>query len=313
MKKTKKTDEAVLILKALGLPKSQQNVRSALTLLALADMKPECRWKDAKRSIVRIHDILLFAEKRHGKRYAENTRETIRKQTIHQFEQAGIVERNPDDPNRPTNSPLTVYRLTVEMHEALLVFGTKRWKPTVSAFLKKKGVLVDRYAKSRGKGLIPIAISEDNVLQLSPGRHNSLQKQVLQHFKPRFCPSANVAYVGDTAKKMSYVDDNILRLIGIELNQHDKLPDLVLLDSQRNALFLIEVVTAHGPVSAKRQIELEKLFAECRARKIYVTAFPSLREFKRHASEIAWETEVWIAETPDHMIHFNGPKFLALV
>ncbi|MFS2517149.1 MULTISPECIES: BsuBI/PstI family type II restriction endonuclease [Parabacteroides] len=27
-------------------------------------------------------------------------------------------------------------------------------------------------------------------------------------------------------------------------------------------------------------------------------------------ADIAWETEVWIAENPGHMIHFNGDRFI---
>jgi hypothetical protein len=118
--------------------------------------------------------------------------------------------------------------------------------------------------------------------------------------------------LGDTAKKMSYVDRDLAGQFGLSIDEHEKLPDLVLCDQQTNILFLVEVVTAHGPVSAKRQIELERVFAKCEIRKVFVTVFPNLREFKRHVSDIAWETEVWIAETPDHMIHFNGPKFLTL-
>ena len=98
----------------------------------------------------------------------------------------------------------------------------------------------------------------------------------------------------------------------IPITKHDKLPDVVLYDSQKNHLFLIEAVTTHGPLSPKRQIELEDTLRYCKAKRIYISAFPDFREFKRHIDNIAWETEVWIENNPDHMIHFNGPKFFTV-
>lgn len=96
----------------------------------------------------------------------------------------------------------------------------------------------------------------------------------------------------------------------IPFSQHDKLSDVVFYDEKEHVLFLIEAVTSHGPVSPKRQIELEQTLRKCTAKQIYISAFPGISEFKRHVSDIAWETEVWIADNPGHMIHFNGPKFL---
>ena len=76
-----KTDEAISILKDLGLPKAQQNERSALTLLALMDLEEDTSWSESKQRSMRIHDIIVFIDKHYGKPYAENTRETIRRQT----------------------------------------------------------------------------------------------------------------------------------------------------------------------------------------------------------------------------------------
>ncbi|WP_283240947.1 BsuBI/PstI family type II restriction endonuclease, partial [Vibrio parahaemolyticus] len=91
---------------------------------------------------------------------------------------------------------------------------------------------------------------------------------------------------------------------------HDKLPDVVVYDEKRQWLFLIEAVTSHGPVSPKRWLELEKALNGCSVGRVYVTAFPHRVEFRKNAADIAWETEVWIADNPDHMIHFNGDRFL---
>ena len=133
---------------------------------------------------------------------------------------------------------------------------------------------------------------------------------MVSDFGARFAPGSILLYLGDAAHKLLHLDREKLAELHIPFNEHDKLPDVMLYDEERNWLFLIEAVTSHGPVSPKRFEELEDTLKNCPARRIYVTAFPDLRQFKRHVDNIAWETDVWIAEIPDHLIHFNGDKFL---
>ena len=129
-------------------------------------------------------------------------------------------------------------------------------------------------------------------------------------FGPKFAPGAVLLYLGDAANKLLHLDEGKLDQLGVPLTEHDKLPDVVLYDEERNWLFLVEAVTSHGPVTPKRFEELEATLKDCTATRVYVSAFPEFRQFKRHADTIAWETEVWLAEIPDHLIHFNGDKFL---
>jgi type II restriction enzyme len=157
---------------------------------------------------------------------------------------------------------------------------------------------------------IPLQISEGKVFKLSPGRHNKLEVAIVEEFGPRFAPGAKLIYLGDTAKKTLILDKDAFAKLGVPISKHGKFPDVVLYDEKKNGLFLIEAVTAHGPISPKRQVELEKLFQKCRAAKIYVTAFLDFTTYKKYANDIAWETEVWIAEMPSHLIHYNGDKFL---
>ncbi len=265
-----KIEEAVAILKTLGLPAAQQNERSALTLLALLDLNK-----------------------------------------LHQFEQAGIVIRNLDDPFRPTNSPKTVYSISDDALEVIRKYGTSDWQSSIQEFVKSKGKLIEKYEKRKNKYLIPVDLPDGTSVKFTPGKHNELQVKIIKEFRARFCPDTKVVYVGDAARKLLYTDDNLLNELKIPITEHDKLPDVILYDRQKNQLFLIEAVTAHGPLSPKRQQELESTLKNCTARRIYVSAFPDFREFKRHIDNIAWETEVWIENNPDHMIHFNGLKFVA--
>ncbi len=306
-----KIKEGLDILVKAGVPRAQQNERSALTFLAVLDLKKSTPWAEAKKRIIRIHDILVFIQQNYKKRYAENTRETIRRQTLHQFEQAGIVERNSDDPLRSTNSPNTVYNITDEALTLAKAYNASDWDKALHNFISKRGRLIEKYEKRKDKSLIQLQTTAGNLIKFSPGKHNELQVAIIKALVPRFCSKAKLVYVGDTASKLLFEDKKLLKKLNIPITQHDKLPDVVLYDEARKHLLLIEAVTSHGPVSPKRQVELEKVLKTCKAKKVYISAFPDFHEFKRHTDNIAWETEVWIASNPDHMIHFNGPRFFS--
>ncbi len=305
-----KIEEATEILAALGLPRAQQNERSALTLLALAQLRPKGSWKTVRQPMLRIWDIMGFMREVYGKDYAANSRETIRRQTIHQFEQARIVNRNTDQPDRPTNSGKTVYTLTDEIVEVLKSYGTPVFNNTVAEFIRKFGSLETAYRRERASRQVPLKLPDGSRVYLSPGKHNALQAAVIEKFGPRFAPGAIVLYVGDTAKKHVVCQEEALAKLRIPITEHDKLPDIVIHDRGRRWLFLIEAVTSHGPVSPKRHREIESMLENCPAERVYVTAFLTMADFRRFAADIAWETEVWVAENPGHMIHFNGPKVL---
>lgn len=281
--------------------------------MALLNLSPRSEWKDATQNLIRVHDVLGFVKAKYHKTYAENTRETIRRQTLHQFEQAGLIEINSDDQTRPTNSPKTVYSISPQALAVVSTYGTPQWEEALRGFISSQGRLVDKYQKIKSSNTLALPISGDKVITLSPGKHNKLQIEIFKEFKTRFCPNASLLYMGDTAHKLLHIENDGLEALGIPITKHDKLPDVVLYDKARNYLFLIEAVTAHGPVSQKRYVELEEILAKSPATRIYVSAFPDFREFKRHANDIAWETEVWVSEVPGHMIHFNGDKFLGPV
>ena len=305
-----KTDDALEIIRVFGLPRQQQNERSALTLLALAGIGPRGKWKNTRQPLLRILDIMEFMRQKYGKDYAANSRETIRRQTVHQFEQARILDRNPDDPARPTNSGKTVYALTDDAVTVLKAYGTRRFAHEMSAFIKKFGELNEAYTRRRKLRQVTLHLPDGAEVRLSPGKHNELQVAVIEKFGPHFAPGAEVLYVGDTAKKHVVCATEALSRLFIEICEHDKLPDVILYDREKNWLFLIEAVTSHGPVNPKRHTEIEAMLSNCIAERIYVTAFLDRGAFRKYAADIAWETEVWIAQSPGHMIHFNGPRFL---
>lgn len=307
-----KITEAQEILKALGLPSAQQNELSALTLLALCSIKEDTQWSKATRSSQRItKEIMAFVNENYkaDAPYAPNTRETFRRQVLHQFTQAGVVNYNPDDPTLPVNSPNAHYAITPEALAVVKSYGTTRWKKRVKEFSDNIEILRDRYAKEHQMHRIPLTI-EGNEYDLSPGAHNEVQAAVVEEFAPRFAPGGKLLYIGDTENKDLYVNSAALEALKLPITEHSKLPDIVISDDKKGWLFLIEVVTSHGPVSAKRVVELEEFTKDCPYGIVYVTAFPNAKEFKKYVDDIAWETEVWLSDTLDHMIHFNGDRFI---
>lgn len=306
-----KIKEAQTILKELGLPQAQQNDISALTLLALCGVKEASAWKDAQRSSLKVtKGVMAFMAKQYKRRYAPNTRETVRRQVLHQFVQARLVDYNPDNPQLPVNSPNAHYAISKAALEVIKAFGSSKWQSVVTTFKAEVGELKKRYVEARNLTLIPLKLSNGTTIRLSPGKHNQVQAAVVNQFASRFAKGSMLLYLCDTAKKDLHMDSKMLKKLGIPIDQHSKLPDVVIYDPEKGWLYLIEAVTSHGPVTPKRIVELEDLLRKCTAGKIYVSAFPDFAEFKRHTADLAWETEVWIMEHPDHMIHFNGDKFI---
>ena len=167
-----------------------------------------------------------------------------------------------------------------------------------------------KWAKHRQMKTIPVRVADGTEINLTPGAHSELIKQIITEFAPRYAPGAEVIYVGDTGSKSGYLLSDHLTELGISIDQHGKLPDVLLYREEKNWLLLMESVTSHGPVDAKRRNELATLFANAKPSLIYVTAFPDRSVMKRYLPEISWETEVWCADAPTHLIHFNGEHFL---
>lgn len=307
---SRKLGEASAILKALGFPKRQQNERSALTLLALLGLTPGMPWSSASSPLMGITPMMDFIAEHYGKKYAPNTRETVRRQTVHQFLEAGLVVANPDRPSRPVNSGKTVYQVEAKALDLLHSFGTDAWKEHLDNYLGEMGTLAERYAQAREMARLAVRLPEGRTLTLSPGGQNELVKEILEQLCPRFAPGGQLLYVGDTDEKFALFDEQRLAAVGVEIDEHGKMPDVIVHRTDEDWLLLIEAVTSHGPVDPKRHGELSRLFAKARPGLVFVTAFLTRRAMVKFLADISWETEVWVAESPDHMIHFDGERFL---
>ena len=299
--------DALQILIDLGVPKGQQNERTALCLLALTNVKNNTKWVDAQDPLIGITPMMEFAKKSYKKEYAPNTRETFRRQSMHQLVEAGIALYNPDQPDRPVNSPKAVYQIAPLALHIVKLFGTDQYPEALELYHEKIGALAEKYQAVREMKMIPVQNVEG--LKLSPGKHSRLIKDIIDNFAPRFIPGSLLLYAGDTGKKWGYFNIEIFEKLGFAFDEHGKMPDVVFYFERKKWLVLVESVTSHGPIDSKRKIELEKLF-KTKLTTVYVTAFPDRQTFTRFTVEIAWETEVWLSDNPTHLIHFNGDKFL---
>jgi hypothetical protein len=177
-------------------------------------------------------------------------------------------------------------------------------------YLRTVETLKARYARERQMMKIPLRLPTGQQIELSPGGQNVLVEQIIHEFCPRFTPGGVPMYVGDTEEKYAYYDQPALAALGVEIDAHGKMPDVIIHHVPKNWLVLLEAVTSHGPIDGKRRSELQRLFAKSSAPLVFVTTFMDRAAATQYWREISWETEVWLADAPTHMIHFNGERFL---
>lgn len=189
-------------------------------------------------------------------------------------------------------------------------FGSARWGVLLDDYLALLPGLKAQYAAARDMERIPISLAGGRTLTLSPGGQNILLKAMINEFCPRFTPGGIVLYIGDAGDKWAVYEKDELARLGVTVDEHGKMPDLVIYLSKQNWLVLLEAASSHGPVDSKRQRELSMLFAGSTTGIVYVSCFPDRAEFRKYVDKIAWESEVWCADHPTHMIHYDGERFL---
>jgi hypothetical protein len=308
--RTAKLADAIEILTALGFSGRQSNEVAAYSFLAMLDLKPAQRWDQAAEPLRGITPIIDFVAAAYGVRYAPNTRETIRDEAIKYFVESGMLIRNPDDPNRPTNSGKTVYQVEPTVLELIRSYESLEWSGRLKSYLAERDRIRSEILRKRKLSRIPVKLPSGKNVTISPGGQNPLIKTVIEEFCPCFVPGGTVVYIGDAEDKFLHLDVRYLQRLGVIIPAAAKMPDVVVHDSRRNWLLLIEAVTSAGPVDGKRRRELKELFAGCTAGLVFVTAFSTREAMRSFLTQISWETEVWVSEAPEHLIHFNGERFL---
>ena len=309
--------EALQILEALGIAFNGLSVRRktkmAKAFLAVAGLKPDSTWADAKSNDdghrLRSREIIKWMNAHLGEKIADGSYDDIRRKDLLLPVAAHIVMKASEHAGAKTNDGTRAYALHPAYANVIRKFGTSRWNVELTALNANKKTLIESIMRARGLTRVPIRIGSEE-FSLSPGDHNLVQKAVVENFLPLFGQGAEVLYLGDTENKNLFHDEKELLRLGFFELAHDKLPDVVAYSKRKNWLFLIEAVDTSNPITEMRKATFDEITAGCKADIVYVTAFINRASFRKFSKDIAWETEVWVADNPEHMIHFNGDKFL---
>ena len=309
-------EEAIEILVSVGIPVADKTERSlekmAMAFLAVAGVVE--KWAEAQgydeKRFLRSRDILRFYNANYEENLSDSSYDDIRREDLKLLVLADLILKSANNPTAATNDGTRGYALEPSFKKLVRTYKTPEWQVNLAAYMTGKASLKDQLARNRNIQKVPVTLPDGKQLEFSAGQHNLLQKLIIEEFLPRFGQESKVLYVGDTAKKILHIDEAALKSINFFELSHDELPDVIVYNDQNNWLYLIEAVHSSGPISEVRMLELKALTDTCTAEIVYVTAFLNRTAFRKWASDIAWESEVWIADNPDHLVHFNGDKFL---
>lgn len=309
-------EEARRLLKLFEFDEKRTNDMAARTLLSLLNLREGDTWDQATNNRIGVRGLMDWMRNNLDFPIAENSRETIRREVLHQFVAAAFCEHNDDDPDRPTNSSKNVYRVSPNALSVIRMYSgsnddtSSEFRIALEEYLAYAPSLVELQREERKIHKIPVRMPSNEIAYINPGGQNKLIKSMVEEFCPRFAPGGQVLYIGDADSKTSNYNKELLSSLGINLDMHGKMPDLVVYQKDKNWLFLMEAVTTHGPVNPLRKKDLESLFGGSEAGIVYVSCFPNRQVLRSHLMDIAWETEVWLESDPTHMIHFNGLRFM---
>lgn len=306
---------ALYILEIFGIPiegTPRRIERMAIAFLASGDIKTQkdfTKTKDLNSGYsLKTRDIINYVNKNFNENISSGSYDDIRRKDLKMLTISEIVLQS--NPNSATNDSTRGYSLNPIYAELIRSFGKKNWEKSVVEKLKSIEPLSQKLKRERQLSKIEVTLSSGGVLTFSPGEHNDLQKTIIEEFLPRYGFSAEVLYIGDTTDKYLYLEKEKLETLNFFEISHEELPDIIAYSKKKNWLYLIEAVHSSGPISEIRLLQLQKITKNCTADIIYVTAFLNRQKFRQFMADIAWETEVWIADNPDHLVHFNGDKFL---
>lgn len=302
------------ILNELGIPMDgmtdRRRERMAEACLAVAGVKKSLTEATSKGRFLRTRDIINFMNENYGENISSGSYDDIRRKDLLLLVQSGIVINSSALDEQATNNPMRGYSASLAFASLLRSYGTLAWAVELDKYKAEIRNLQEELAHKREMEKIPVRLPSGMSLSLSAGEHNVLQKRIVEDFLPRFGMGSQVLYIGDTSDKLLFIDKERLQRLGFFTLKHDELPDVVAYSEAKNLLFLIEAVHSAGPMSETRVSKLKTKLERCTADCVFVTAFMGKKNFRRWVMDIAWETEVWIASAPDHLVHFNGYKFL---
>lgn len=309
-------NEALHILDRLGIPiedkTARQLERMALAFLAVCDVKTTADWGKAKSladgHALKTRDIIDYLNQHFSENLSRGSYDDIRRKDLKHLALATIVVS--DRPQSARNDPHRAWAVNPIHIDLIRAYPQDNWNSLVDKFIENRVRLGEQLTVSRELPRIPIQLPSGIRLEFGPGEHNKLQKAIVEEFLPRYGFGARVIYIGDAENKFLHYDEHAASELGLVKLAHEELPDVIAYSLEKNWLYLIEAVHASGPMSPERIFALRPFLKNCMADVVFITTFLDKATFRKFVADIAWETEVWIASSPDHLIHFDGEKFL---
>ncbi len=305
------------ILKLIGMPERYYNPRCVLVMTACLEMLPGKKWNSISENYHGTHEIIEFINIHYpnkagldNKGYQENSRETIRDDTLKVFVANAIME---EKEGLASNDRNNAYRITSQFAKLIRKYKTDLWEEELKVYLETHEKYSDTLKQT--KKLEPGYPVQYGNLTIKLGRspHNKLQKAILETFVRNFASGALLLYIGDTSNRKLQCDDNKLEELGIRvLSDSPKLPDIILYDEKHKRILFIEAYTSTGEFTIDRVNFIKDL---CKPKNedmeiAFITAFANTKKMLQVYSRIAWDTDIWVAEDPTHMTHKNGDKFI---
>jgi len=299
--------DAICILQALGISKAgsmRQNEKTAMVFLALADMTAGKAWE--RSSNISNHNlttrgIIKSINDNYNDVISSGSYDDIRRRGITALMAAGIVEQSM--PWAAQNDSRRGYGISLEASQCIRHYNTPKWTNAVDKMLKAK----HKHPLAKKTTLTRNTVHVNNRLfKMSPGTHNQIQKSVIEVMLPLICKNAKILYFGDSNKKELVYEKTELHGMGIKVSIRGMLPDIIAYSAQKNSIYIIEAVHTSNPISGTRRNEFAKMCKNCKADITYISAFKNKKTLQKFVSSIGWKTKVWLVDSPDHLIHFNG-------
>ena len=306
------------ILKDVGIPldglSDLRLRRIAQACMAIGGIKSS--FKEAKSvkdgKFLRTREILKYENENFGENISPGSYDDIRRKDLKLLVLGNIAINSSLLESQATNDGSRGYCLSDEFADLLCAFGTLYWGKALEEYKSKVKSLEEELIKKREAERVPVLLPSGEELLLSYGEHNQLQKAIIEKFLAIYGKGCEVLYVGDTTDKLLYKNEEVLEKLNFFDLEHDELPDIIAYNKEKNLLFLIEAFHCTGQWDKTRLFKVQSKLKDCKANIVYVSAFETIDQFRTISNNIAWETEVWIADIPEHMIHFNGWKFLEI-
>lgn len=309
--------QSLQIICALGIPiddlTERQKEKMAMAFLAVGDVKTSAGWKKIKDSnheySLTTREIIAYENKYFEENISSGSYDDIKRKDLSRLLLAMIVVNS--KPGSNTSNPTRGYKINSEYSRIIKNYGQSDWFTQVAAFNKMHPTYQERVSTKREIPKLVVHTLDGREIQLKDGEHNAIQKQIIEELLPRFGYGAVLLYCGDSDNKygLIYEKEKLAELGFSDLTQ-SILPDVVAYSLEKDWIYLIEAYHTSNPITPQRKLELQQMLGENAKKAVFITAFENNFVYRNCAEELAWETEVWIATEPDHMIHRDGFRFM---